>query len=386
MQSHPGKIVIAPDSFKESLRADRVIDAIKTGLNKEWDEAFQTTRCPMADGGEGSLGVILTTPGAEERMCTVRDPLSREADAKYALLDSGKTAFIEMAQASGLERLTPEERNPTLTWTYGTGQLIEDALLENPERVIIGIGGSATNDAGTGLAAALGYRFLNKHGKPINPCGGNLSRIHTIDYSDKHAALISTEFLVACDVTNPLCGPNGATMTYAAQKGATPEQIERLEAGMQYFSKVLDDYAGESVSTLPGAGAAGGLGAGLVAFCGAKMVPGFDLIANIHNLDNAIETADLVITGEGRMDHQTLHGKVPAGVAKIAKRYNKPCVAFCGSVSDHEALQDLGFTNIYSIMDIAKDKDDAMQNAAHYLTQLAATFARDWNRVIDSQP
>jgi glycerate kinase len=369
------KVVIAPDSFKESLTAEDVASSIANGLRAVWPDA-EIISLPMADGGEGTVTTLTRAVGGEFVTCAVFNPLSDPILAEYGLINGGRTAVIEVAAASGLALVPVEKRDPTITSSIGTGALIVDALEKGVRNFIIGIGGSATNDGGFGIAMALGYAFQDVEGENLRKGGLVLGGLDTIDDSKIHPFLRDARFKVACDVNNPLCGPNGATRVYGPQKGATPEQIEELETAMVHYAGVLDAYAGRAVSEEPGAGAAGGIGAGLLAFTNATLEPGVDLIAEACGLEEQVLDCDLVITGEGKIDSQTEQGKVPDGVARIARKHGKPVVGFCGTL-DTTANQ-TAFAEIHPIDVLAKDTQDAMENAGHYLEQAAESFARAW--------
>lgn len=372
------KIVIAPDSFKECLSADKVARSVAVGLQNVWPDA-ECVEIPMADGGEGTVATLTRAVQGEMLECAVHDPLMRPVTAHYGLIHGGRTAVVEVAAASGLPLLLPEERDPSVTTSFGTGELIVHALDQGVRDFIIGIGGSATNDGGAGIAQALGYRFLDEHGEPLAPGGLALGKLVRIDATNVHPALRQASFQVACDVNIPLCGPDGSTLNYSAQKGATPEQTQALEKAMNRYTTVLDAYAGRAVSEEPGAGAAGGIGAGLLAFASATLSPGFDLIAEACRLEMQICKCDLVITGEGKIDAQTNQGKVPIGVARISKRYGKPVVGFCGTLDlSAQPTASTAFAEIIAIDTLAADTADAMENAARYLAQAAESFARHW--------
>lgn len=328
MSSIMHKVVVASDSFKGCLSSWQVAEAVSNGVHDVMPEC-DVVKLAVADGGEGSMDALVTTLGGEAASLVVSDPLGRPVKADYAVLDDS-SAVIEMARASGLTLLLPEERNPMITSTYGTGQLISDALDRGCRRFMICIGGSATNDAGTGMLEALGYRFIDSEGNLLTGCGGALSRISSIDVSNVHPALQESRFIVACDVDSPFCGPDGAAYVYGPQKGATPEMVEELDEGMRHFAAVISCTTGVDVTDMPGAGAAGGLGGALRAFMKAQMRRGADMVLDAVGFDQAIMDTDLVITGEGRIDRQTLTGKLPYVVAQRAASANIPVVALCG--------------------------------------------------------
>ena len=327
------KIVIAPDSFKGSLTAVEIADAIGQGVKEIFPEA-KIIKIPMADGGDGTVQCLVTATGGEILREKVTGPLGDEVLASYGILGGMKTAVIEMAEASGLTLVPENKRNPLITTTYGTGQLIKAALDQGCKKMIIGIGGSATNDGGAGMVQALGVRLLDREGKEIGFGGGELKKISRIDISNLDNRLSETEVLIASDVTNPLCGPKGASRIYGPQKGATPKVIEELDESLAHFAEIIKRDLNKNVKDMPGAGAAGGLGAGLIAFLDAELKPGIEIIIEIVKLEQAIKDADLVITGEGKIDSQTIYGKAPIGVAKIAKKYNIPVIAVAAIISD----------------------------------------------------
>jgi glycerate kinase len=295
----------------------------------------------------------------------------------YGITGDGQTAVIEMAAASGLELLTPEERDPWVTSTYGTGELILDALQKGCRRIVVGIGGSATNDGGAGMASALGVRLLNESGIPVQPGGGGLEQLHRIDISGVDPRIQQSEILVACDVTNPLTGPQGASFTYGPQKGAGPDMIARLDASLTHFARTIHRQMAMDVSEIPGAGAAGGLGAGLVAFAGAKLTKGFEMIADTVHLMERIEQADLVITGEGRMDHQTQFGKTPFGVARMASKSGKPVIGVAGSLeAGSEVLYQHGFSLLLPIIEKPVDLSFALEHAGELLASTGERIGR----------
>ncbi len=330
------KIVIAPDKFKGTLSATEAARAIERGVLKARPQA-RCELCPMADGGEGTVDVFLER-GAERKVARVRGPRGELVDAVYA--GDGETAILEMSSASGLGLLDRAQYDPTQTSTFGTGELIRAALDGGARRIVMGIGGSATNDAGTGMLRALGVRFLDAAGTEID--GGILefARLDSIDLDRLDPRIAKTAVEVAVDVDNPLCGPDGATNTFAAQKGATPGQIEQLERVLRRIAEISTRTLGRDESDVPGAGAAGGLGFALVAFLGAKLQPGVRLIARESGLDELLDGATLCLTGEGKIDLQTLHGKTVYGVALIAREHKVPAIAFGGTV-DPEAKKRL---------------------------------------------
>lgn len=322
------KVVVASDSFKGCLSSWQVAEAVAKGISGQMPDC-EVVKLAVADGGEGSMDALATTLGGRIIRTAVQDPLGRIVEAEYAIVDES-VAVIEMARANGLTLLHPDERNPMMTSSYGTGQLIADALDKGCRRIMVCIGGSATNDAGTGMLEALGYRFIDAEGNVLKACGGVLGRIGSIDFSNVHPYLKDAEFIVACDVDSPFCGPDGAAYVYGPQKGATPEMVEELDEGMRHFARIILRTTGFDVTEMPGAGAAGGLGGALKAFLKAQMRRGADMILDAVDFDRIISGADLVITGEGRIDGQTLAGKLPYVVARRAAVQNIPVIALCG--------------------------------------------------------
>jgi glycerate kinase len=361
------KILIAPDSFKESLKANEVACAIEEGVKMAIPDAVCTC-IPLADGGEGTVDVLVHATGGSIERIEVMDPLMREIDSYYGILGDGKTAVIEMAAASGLELLKEDERNPMKTTSYGTGQLIKAAIKKGCHTLIIGIGGSATNDGGAGMAQALGIHLLDKYKHPIGKGGECLKQLDYIDDGDLDPRIKNSRVIVASDVNNPLCGERGATNVYGPQKGANQEMIKILDENLNQFGKKLEEKYQKKIKEHPGAGAAGGLGAGLFAFLDADLQPGFEIVKRITNLENHVQDADLVITGEGRMDMQTAYGKTPHGVAQLTKKYHKPLIGIAGSLGEnYQKLFLEGFDVVISIIDRPMSLEKALGNAAEML-------------------
>ena len=343
------KIVVAPDSFKGSLTAIEVSDAIEQGIREIFPEA-EIKKIPMADGGDGTVQCLVNATGGKILREKVTGPLGDEVLASYGILGDKRTAVIEMAEASGLTLVPENKRNPLITTTYGTGQLIKATLDQGCRKMIIGIGGSATNDGGAGMVQALGVKLLDREGREIGFGGGELKKIIRIDISYMDKRLSNTKVVVASDVTNPLCGPKGASRIYGPQKGATPEVIEELDESLAYFADVIKRDLNKDVKDIPGAGAAGGLGASLMAFLDAELRPGIEIMVEIAKLEQAIKDADLVITGEGKIDSQTIYGKAPIGVAKIAKKYNIPVIAIAAIIGDDaDIVHQYGIDNLIKV-------------------------------------
>jgi glycerate 2-kinase len=372
------KIIIAPDSFKGSLSAFEVAKSIQRGIIKI-DETIETVIVPMADGGEGTVQSLIDASGGEIIELTVHDPLFREIKSFYGIMGDGITAVIEMAAASGLPLLTPEERNPLKTTTYGTGELIKDALNRGCQKFIIGLGGSATNDGGCGMAQALGVKFFDKNGNEVGLGGGELSKIDKIDISGIDTRIKNAAFLAACDVDNPLCGDKGASAVYGPQKGASADDVILLDKGLEHFAQLVKQQLNLDIKDVAGAGAAGGLGAGALIFLQAQLQRGIEIVTQTTYLAGKMAGADLVITGEGKIDSQTAFGKTPFGVAQLAKQKNIPVVAIAGSLGDgYQTLYDKGFDEIYSIMDKSMSLKYAIENAALLLENSAENAIRLW--------
>jgi glycerate kinase len=370
------KILIATDSFKDSLSARDVALALKIGFLKG-SPGDTIHLLPLADGGEGTVDVLVDATKGERVMLRVMDPLMRETDAFYGITGDGRTAVIEMAAASGLEKLLPSERDPGITSTYGTGQLIAAALDRGCRRILIGIGGSATNDCGAGMAQALGVKLLDAQGNNIGRGGGALGGVARIDVSGLDPRIAETEILVACDVDNPLTGPHGASAVYGPQKGAGRGIVAMLDSNLRRFAGKILEELGKDVETIPGSGAAGGLGAGLVAFLDARLENGFDLIAGMVGLEEQIRGTDLVITGEGKIDGQTRSGKTPCGVARMGARLHRPVIAVAGSMeSGAEMLYKEGITAIFPIMERPMTLEEALRNAGEMVERTGERIAR----------
>ncbi|WP_174509757.1 glycerate kinase [Klebsiella oxytoca] len=358
------KIVIAPDSYKESLSALEVATAIEAGFQEIFPDA-EYVKLPVADGGEGTVEAMVAATQGHLVQVTVTGPLGEPVQAFYGLSGDERCAFIEMAAASGLESVPVASRNPLITTTWGTGELIRHALDAGVQQIIIGIGGSATNDGGAGMVQALGAKLLTQDNQQIAAGGGALEQLAHIDLSGLDSRLADCRIDVACDVTNPLTGPEGATAVFGPQKGATAEMIVRLDRALAHFAQIIHRDLAVDVLQLEGGGAAGGMGAALYAFCGARLRPGIEIVTDALHLAELVADADLVITGEGRIDSQTIHGKVPVGVAKVAQRYNVPVIAIAGSLTAdvgvvHQHGLDAVFSVIYSVCTL----EEALANAA----------------------
>jgi len=358
------KIIIAPDSFKGSLSALEVCENIEKGIRKVFDDA-EIVRVPMADGGEGTVQSLVDATGGKLINLKVKDPLMRSVDTFYGILGDGVTAVIEMAAASGITLLSKAERNPMKTTTYGTGQIIVHALDMGCRNFIIGIGGSATNDGGAGMLNSLGVKLLDEKGYEIGLGGGYLDKLHVIDISEIDSRIKLCNIVVACDVDNPLCGEKGASNIFGPQKGADEKMIITLDKNLSHYADMVEKYLGISIKNYPGAGAAGGLGGGLLAFLNAKLEPGINIVIETTALEEKLKDADLVITGEGMIDYQTQYGKTPYGVARLAKKYNIPVIAIAGGIGrDAEDLYSKGFDSIFSIVDKPMQLEKAIENSA----------------------
>ena len=370
------RVLVSPQEFKGSLTAKEAAEAIAEGLRRALPDA-ELDIVPMADGGPGIVQAILSARAGQEATCQAQDPLGRPVTAVWGLLEEGPTAVIEMAAASGLVLLKSEERDPRRTSTYGTGQIIQAALDADCRRLIIGVGGSATNDGGAGMAQALGARLLDEKGRDLPPGGTALRHLDRIDVSGLDPRIADSHVLVACDVTNPLCGPLGASMVYGPQKGATPEMIEELDAALAHYAQVIRRDLGVDIISLPGAGAAGGIAGGLVAFLNAEIRPGAELVAQIVGLRERLRRADIVFTGEGRLDAQTPFGKTVATVARLAKEQGRPVVALAGSIDEgYPALRREGIDAALAITPGPLSLAEAQADAARLLADAAEQAAR----------
>lgn len=344
------KIVIAPDSFKESMTALEAATAIEEGFKEIIPDA-EYTKVPMADGGEGTVQTVIDATGGTMKKIRVTGPLFEPVEASYGLSGDKKLAVIEMASSSGLETIKEDQKNPLKTTTLGFGELIFDALETGVDELLLGIGGSATNDGGVGMVMALGGKLLDKNNKSISPTGAGLKELASINLSDLHPRLKEISIRVASDIDNPLTGKNGAAYIYGPQKGATPKQVKILDDNLRQYAHVIHTELDKEVEKIPGAGAAGGLGAGLIAFLNAELQRGGDLLVEILDLENKIKNADLVITGEGNINHQTIFGKTPVAVSKVANKYEVPVIAIAGSLTKgYESVYEEGISSVFSII------------------------------------
>jgi glycerate kinase len=367
------KIILAPDKFKGSLTGMEFCDAIERGIRKQTSD-IEILKLPLADGGDGTIEVLNFYLEGEMISVEVHDPLHRKINATYLYSEGKKTAYIEMAEASGIRLLKDDEANPMLTSTYGTGELIKDALNRGSNHIILGIGGSATNDAGLGMARALGYTFFNQDKEELKGIGEDLISLSSIENSAIHPRLKEVKFELACDVDNPLYGENGAAYIYSPQKGATPEMVLRLDAGLQNFNEVLKKQFNTDLQEIRGAGAAGGLGAACILFLNAALNSGIDLIKKEANFDANCKDADWIITGEGKLDEQTFSGKVIRGV--LDSITDQKLAIFCGLVDlKEERIKELKIEHIVEIASYASSTQDSIQNAFVYLEKAGEEFA-----------
>ena len=369
--------VLASDSFKESMTAEQACQAMQRGIQSVFKDAL-FIQVPMADGGEGTVDALIASTQGQRVACKVTGPLrDQQVETYFGLIDDGQTAVIEMAKANGLHLLPAAQRNPMLTSSFGTGEMIKAALDLGVRKIIIGLGGSVTNDGGAGMAQALGAQFLAVNHKPIAVNGGQLHLIHHIDLSALDTRLQQVKIIIASDVSNPLCGENGASYVFAAQKGATPAMLAILDHNLSYFADLVEHTLALHKRHLAGSGAAGGLGFGLMAFTGATLRSGVELVIESTQLAAKIAQADYVFTGEGSIDFQTQFGKTPFGVAQVAKRLNKPVIACAGHIGQEiEELYDKGFTAIFGIVDGAVDLDTAFAHAEQNLQRTCENIAR----------
>lgn len=378
------KVILAIDSFKGCLSSKEAETAAAQGIRHVFPTC-ETICLPVADGGEGMQRVLTEALNGQEIRLSAHDPLMQMRQTAYGLSGDGTTAFIEMAAISGLPLVPLRQRNPSLTTTYGTGELIKDALNRGCRRFVIGLGGSATNDAGLGMLQALGFRFRDRYGNELGKaqpmCGQLLSEIAFIDFSTALPALREARFTAACDVCNPFFGPEGAACVFAPQKGADPEMVAALDKGLQHLAQVIQQTTGHDIATLPGAGAAGGMGGTLSALLNAELKPGIDLLLDLTDFDKLIEGADLIITGEGKSDRQTVMGKVPSGILKRASRQGIPVILVSGSIEDADILNQAGFRAAFSITPAPMSLEEAMRpsTACQNIMQTVGQICRIWD-------
>lgn len=371
------RFVLAPDSFKESMTAKEVCIAMEKGLRRVFVDA-DIVHVPMADGGEGTVDSVVAATNGQKKYLTVHGPLKgQRVKAYYGILGDGKTAVIEMAQASGLMLVAPEQRNPLETSTYGTGELIKATLDDGVKTIIIGIGGSATVDGGLGMAQALGVEFKDKDQKLVAPTGAGLLKIEDISIAKLDQRLAKTKIIIASDVENVLTGPTGAAKVFGPQKGADPQMVAFLDEGLHHYAQMIKKYLRKEIEKVPGSGAAGGLGAGLMAFLNADIQPGVEVVANAVHLAEKVAQADYVFTGEGGMDFQTKYGKTPFGVAQVAQKYHKPVIAEAGYLGERiEELYEVGITAIFGIVARAQSLEESLKNGATNIERTTENIAR----------
>lgn len=370
------RYLCAPDSFKESLTAMEAARAMAHGIENADHDA--EVRClPMADGGEGTARALVDATGGSMRAVPVHDPLGRPVEGHFGLLADGTTAVVETAEASGPALLEAKERNPLIASSYGTGELMLAAVRSGAKRIIVGLGGSATNDAGAGLLQALGVRLLDKNGNDLAHGGAALANLTTIDISTMDPALKNVAITAACDVTNPLTGPTGASAVFGPQKGASKDDVATLDAALAHFAQVIDSQLGVAVNDVPGAGAAGGIGAALKGFLNAEFRPGIAIVIEQSGLDAAAQWADVVFTGEGSIDFQTKFGKTPAGVAETAKRHGKPVIAVAGHIGTGiDELHEVGIDAVFGIAPGAASLSELLADAAANVTRTTEQIVR----------
>ncbi|WP_166169175.1 glycerate kinase [Acinetobacter sp. SA01] len=376
----PKTFVLAPDSFKESMTAEQACQAMQRGIQNVYPDAV-CILVPMADGGEGTVEALVTARHGRKIAIEVSGPfIDQKVQTYFGLIENDQTAVIEMAMANGIHLLEKSKRNPLLTSTFGTGEMIKAALDWGVAKIIIGLGGSVTNDGGSGMAQALGAKFLDATGCDAAVGGGQLDQIKKIDLSGLDARLAQTEIIIASDVNNPLCGANGASYVFGPQKGATPEIVKTLDNNLSHFAKLVEQQLGIDCREIAGAGAAGGLGFGLMAFAHASIQSGVELVIEETRLAEKIAQADYVLTGEGKIDFQTKFGKTPFGVAQVAKRLNKPVIAFAGVVGNGiDELYDLGFSQIIGINPPEISMEHAIAHASMYLEEAVEQYVRNYN-------
>jgi glycerate kinase len=370
--------LLAPDSFKESMTAKEVCEAMEIGIKRAIPDA-ECIHVPMADGGEGTVQSLVDATGGTLIQKEVTGPLGTPVLAQYGILGDGKTGVIEMASASGIHYVTKETKNPFITTTFGTGELIKDCIEKGITDIILGIGGSATNDGGTGMAAALGYKFLDKDGNELLLGGGYLNKLEMIDTANVIPELKNINILVASDVTNPLCGEHGASAVFGPQKGATPEMVQILDQNLRHYGNIVKEQLGIDIVDVPGAGGAGGLGAGLLAFTNSTMKKGIEIVIEYTNLKEKLQNVDFCFTGEGGIDFQTKFGKAPFGVSQAAKSVNSDIkvIALAGYIGkDVETLYNEGFDAIFGIVPGAADIETLLDQGKENVARTSESIAR----------
>ncbi|QLH63607.1 glycerate kinase [Serratia symbiotica] len=372
------KVVIAPDSFKESLSALEVADAIECGFSQIFPQV-RYIKLPMADGGEGTVESMVAATDGEIIELEVTGPLGRPVQAFYGLLGDGETAVIEMAAASGLHLVPNGQRDPRITTSYGTGELMLAALAHGVKAMVLGMGGSATNDGGAGMIQALGARLLDAQRQPLPPGGAALAQLAHIDLVGLDPRLRQLSITAACDVDNPLCGEKGASAVFGPQKGTTPQMVAQLDAALRHYGELMEQVTGREIVRQPGTGAAGGMGAALLGMLEARLRPGIEIVIEALRLEEAVRGADLVITGEGRLDSQSIHGKTPIGVARVAKRHGLPVIGIAGSLApDYQVVHLHGIDAAFSVLDRIVTLEEALAGSAHNLEVTARNVAAVW--------
>lgn len=370
------KIVVAPDTFKGSISAMDICSAVEEGISRVIPEAH-VIAIPLADGGEGTMENMVFSSNGTIKQQNVRGPLGQQVNAAYGVLGDGQTVVVEMAQASGLTLIAHNERDPFAATSYGTGELIKNALDEGYRKFVIGLGGSATNDGGTGMLKALGMKLLKKDGTTLPEGGSHLHELAYYDDSGLDSRIKEASFTIASDVTNKLCGPQGASAVFGPQKGASPEMVQLLDQSLNHFAEIVLKQKGMDMREMEGGGAAGGMGAGLITFLQAEVKSGIEVIMEEIHFEAFIEDVDLIITGEGRLDTQTLSGKVISGVCKAAKKHNVPVIALCGGVEINSSeLNELGLLSAFSIVPGPCSLEEAMKKAPHWIINQTESFMR----------
>lgn len=369
-------IVLAPDSFKESMSAKEACIAMERGIKKV-NQDIKCVHVPMADGGEGTMQSLVDATNGKIYSLEVVGPLGNKVQAEYGILGDREVGILEMASASGIHLVSLDKRNPLITTTYGTGELIKACLDKGVKKLLIGIGGSATNDGGAGVIQALGGKLLDKDGNELGFGGGELGKLHNIDLTNFDPRLKDVVVEVACDVNNPLCGEKGASNVFAPQKGATPDMVSLLDNNLKHYANIIKEQIGMDVLEVPGAGAAGGLGAGLMAFLNGTLKKGIEIVIEYSGLEEKVKEADMVWTGEGSIDFQTQYGKTPLGVATIAKKYDKPVIAFAGRVGDNiDVLYEKGIDSIFGIMKGVTSIEEALEKGKENIEKTSENVIR----------
>ena len=365
------KVVLAFDSFKGSVSSKEITQTLQRAISSEWED-IDVVSFPIADGGEGTVEILADALGAESVCCTVHDPLMRSINARYAIVYDQHLAIMEMASAAGLPLLSEKERNPMFTSTYGVGEMVLDAVQKGCTHILLGLGGSATNDAGTGMLAAMGVSFLDKEGRTVDPCGKTLKSIDKIDTTSMFSSLKNISFTIICDVDNPFCGENGAAYVFAPQKGASSDEVRELDEGLCHYRELILRQFGKDINLQAGAGAAGGMAGGLLPFLNVKLMPGSPTVLRLLGFENVIKEASLVVTGEGKVDRQTCMGKALQGILDLSKKHQIPVVAIGGAVEAVDELNKRGFTAVFSIQSGPVSLDKSM-NKEYTLAHLSQT-------------